>query len=193
MSEPGRSGPVVVARRTGRAASPRYPDGVTSTGLQESFRRDALVYGQRLPVNPYRALLDEVQWRAGHVAWLREELQREGYDSLTVVDHQGNRVESVWLKRYDIERRHLDRACRLAIDAGIAERYVQLAELQGQTLYSSLRSALDQTFTELGLTAADQERFASVFGAAFRSALEAESRGPTRPPTVEVPALPPSQ
>lgn len=153
------------------------------------LREQARAYGVAHRVNPYRALLEEVQWRAGHVSWIREELARLGYDGLTTLDDRGNAVESVWLKRYDAERRHLDRACRLAIDAGIAERYVQLAELQGQTLYTSLRSALEDTFTTLELDSAERERFSTAFGQAFRRALESEGRGPTKPPVVDVPAL----
>lgn len=136
-----------------------------------SFPEDAVVgaartYGKRLPVNPYTALLDEVQWRAGHVAWLRDRLQGLDPDELWVVDDRGNLRDSPTLRRYDKERELLDRACKLAIDAGIAERYVQLAELQGATLYRLLNRALD----EVGVTP-EQRR---EFGAALRRAFEAE-------------------
>jgi hypothetical protein len=155
---------------------------LTDAALQGSAR----VYGSRLQVNPYRALLEEVQWRAGHVAWLRDELAERGYAGLTQLNADGEELPSIWLKRYDEERRHLDRACKLAIDAGIAERYVQLAELQGQVLHRALRSALETSAKELGWTPDETQAFAASFGGAFRRALEAEST-----PAVAAPALPP--
>lgn len=136
-----------------------------------SFPIDAVVgaaktYGRKLAVNPYTALLDEVQWRAGHVAWVRDRLQGMDPDELWVTDDRGNLRDSPTLKRYDKERELLDRACKLAIDAGIAERYVQLAELQGATLYRLLNRALD----EVGVTAQQRQ----LFGAALRRAFELE-------------------
>lgn len=159
--------------------------GPVTDVTQADLTRTARIYGSRLAVNPYRALLEEVQWRAGHVAWLRDELDRRGYDGLVQLNVDGEELPSIWLKRYDEERRHLDRACKLAIDAGIAERYVQLAELQGQVLHRALRGALEATATELAWGPDELERFAGVFGAAFRRALEAESQ-----PRVLAPALP---
>lgn len=146
------------------------------TDLAPSFPRDALVgaartYGARLAVNPYTGLLDEVQWRAGHVAWLRDRLQGLAPDELWVVDDRGQLRDSPTLRRYDKERELFDRACKLAIEAGIAERYVQLAELQGATLHRLLTRTLD----ELEATARDlPPDLRQRFGAALRRAFEAE-------------------
>lgn len=136
-----------------------------------SFPQDAVVgaartYGAKLAVNPYTALLDEVQWRAGHVAWLRDRLQGMAPEDLWVLDDRGNVRDSHTLRRYDKERELLDRACKLAIDAGVAERYVQLAELQGAALHRLLTRALD----EVGVSAEQRQ----AFGAALRHAFEAE-------------------
>jgi hypothetical protein len=126
----------------------------------------ARTYGAKLPINPYTGLLDEVQWRAGHVAWLRDRLQGLSPDELWVTDDRGNLRDSPTLRRYDKERELFDRACKLAIDAGIAERYVQLAELQGATLYRLLHRALDEVGADAELRRA--------FGAALRRAFELE-------------------
>lgn len=135
------------------------------------FPEDAVVanaktYGRKLHVNPYTALLDEVQWRAGHVAWLRDRLQGMTPEELWVLDDRGNLRDAPTLRRYDKERELLDRSCKLAIDAGIAERYVQLAELQGATLYRLLNRALD----EVGVSVEQRQRF----GVALRRAFELE-------------------
>lgn len=110
---------------------------------REGLRREAKTYGRKLGVNPYSALLEEVKWRAGHVESLRTEIQNQpNFESLLVWDHNGNQREGPLLKRYDSERDRLDRACKLAIDSGIAERYVVLAELHGRVLFEVLREAL---------------------------------------------------
>lgn len=151
------------------------------TDLDLRFPRDAVIaaaktYGERLRVNPYTALLEEVQWRAGHVAAIRERLGQGQWDDLFVTDADGVEHASGLLKRYDQERLHLDRACKLAIDAGIAERYVQLAELQGATLHRVLSRALDAATREAGITGQALEAFRRAFGPALRLAFEQEAR-----------------
>lgn len=121
-----------------------------------------MTYGTRQRVNPYTALLNEVQHRAGHVAWLREQVQTTlqtntvgDQDSMFVIDDHGVHRDNPLLKRYDRERDRLDRACKMAIDAGIAERYVQLAELQGQTLFR----VMEAVHLKIGLTMEQKAAF----------------------------------
>lgn len=110
---------------------------------REGLRQQAKTYGRKLGVNPYSALLEEVKWRAGHVESLRLEIQaKESFEALLVWDHNGNQRDGPLLRRYDQERDRLDRVCKLAIDSGIAERYVVLAELHGRVLFEVLREAL---------------------------------------------------
>jgi hypothetical protein len=49
---------------------------------------------------------------------------------------------SVWLKMYQIERRHLVDVCRTAIACGIAERHVRLAEEQGKMIAGVISGVL---------------------------------------------------
>lgn len=117
---------------------------------RDRLRRDAVVYGARLDVNPYTVLLEEVQWRAGHVEWLRSKIQElESADQLFGPNRHGELVPVPLVQRYDKERFMLDRAVKLAIDAGIAERYVRLAELHGQVLHQVLQVALNDPLVEL--------------------------------------------
>lgn len=140
---------------------------------REIARAEARAYGAKLQVNPYSALLNEVQWRAGHVEYLRNLIQSQaGVDGmgLFVFDSFGNQVDSPVLRRYDKERDKLDRVCKLAIDAGIAERYVQLAELHGQALFGVLQTAFNDP--AVGLT--DEQR--AAMGPALRRALAAQEQ-----------------
>lgn len=157
----------------GPAESRRCYDRSMSNTELESIRQevktDARVYSTKKMVNPYTALLDEVQWRAGHVAALRDQLGMfTDLNQLVHEDEHGVQHESVMLKRYDKEREFLDRVCKLAISAGIAERYVQLAELQGQTLFR----VMGRAFEAMGLTPAQRQ----AFGPALRDALAAEQK-----------------
>lgn len=112
-------------------------------------------YGERQRINPYTALLTEVQYRAGHTAWIRDQITATlTLDTMFEFTENG-RVDHPLLRRYDRERDRFDRVCKLAIDAGIAERYVQLAELQGETLLRVLEYAM----TQAGITPEQKMKF----------------------------------
>ena len=113
--------------------------------------------GGRRDITPTEALLDEVQWTAGHVAWLRarvQELDSDGGSELTWGMVREKRdfdkhetVEaaqpSVWYQLYAAERDRLTRVCAEALRAGVEERRVQLAEHQGSLLASAITRILD--------------------------------------------------
>ncbi|MGW5477701.1 hypothetical protein [Streptomyces sp. NPDC004008] len=142
-------------------------------------RARALVetYGRRVETTATEALLDEVQWTAGHVAWLRERVQEiEGAPSGADSEHplvwgktkekMGGQdfgtteeaVPNVWLRLYQQERDHLVKVCSAAIKAGIEERRIQLAEQQGALVAQAIRAILG----DLQLTAEQQARVPEV-------------------------------
>jgi hypothetical protein len=125
---------------------------LTPTNLiEEAQLNEARLYSRQIKVNPYTALLDEVQWRAGHVASIREVLSNQDQTELFTETAFGNQEYSILLKRYDTERRFLDNACKLAIQAGVSEKYVRLAELQGQLIFQVLRTALEDPTVGLSI------------------------------------------
>lgn len=124
-------------------------------------------YGQKIDINPVEALLEEIRWTAGHVAWLRERVQELEQQQLTWgrttevdkgsgefpgVDTTQAAVPNVWLDLYQRERKHLVDVCKAAIGAGIEERRVRLAEQQGDMIVVVLQGIL----AELMLTADQQ-------------------------------------
>jgi hypothetical protein len=122
-------------------------------------------YGLPVDIAPTDALLEEVRWTAGHVAWLRTRVAELEADSLvwgtTKSDHQGATeaaAVNVWLDLYQRERRHLLDVCRAAIGAGIEERRVKLAESMGALLASVIRAILD----DLDLTPEQQAQVPEV-------------------------------
>ncbi|MEU5477444.1 hypothetical protein [Streptomyces mirabilis] len=145
---------------------------------EEKARSLVETYGRKIETTATEALLEEVQWTAGHVAWLRARVQE-----IETVEDAGSDAENglvwgttrrksggedrgvteeaapnVWLRLYQTERTHLVKVCSEAIRAGIEERRVQLAEQQGQLVAQAIRAILG----DLGLTAEQQARVPEV-------------------------------
>lgn len=133
----------------------------------QEARKAVATYGLPLDVSPTEALLDEVRYTAGHVAWLREKVREIEDANLTWgvteqaektatefpgVDTIYSAKPNVWLELYYRERKHLVDVTKAAISAGIEERRVRLAEQQGALVAQVIRSIL----SDLNLTA-DQE------------------------------------
>lgn len=136
-------------------------------------RREMETYGLPLDVSPGDALLDEVRYTAGHVAWLRERIRElEDRDLVWGVTEETDQQASefpgvnttrgakpnVWVELYMRERKHLVDAAKAAIAAGIEERKVRLAEQQGALVAMVIRGIL----ADLELTPGQKERVSEV-------------------------------
>ena len=152
------------------------PSGVVAgqRALAEKvLRASVTAYGLPDDIDPGTALLDEVKRTAGHVRWLQEKIQSLDPDNLirgtrSVKRTVGQSVEgpvdvtatevgpliSVWLELYLRERKHLAAVCKSALDAGIAERQIQLAEQAGERAGQWLQASL----SVLGLSDVDLRR-----------------------------------
>ncbi|MFE2832173.1 hypothetical protein ACFXI6_14165 [Streptomyces mirabilis] len=146
---------------------------------EEKARALVQTYGRKIETTATAALLDEVQWTAGHVAWLRERVQeietaaavagtdtehpliwgvtreKEGGEDRGITSEA---APNVWLKLYQAERSHLVKVCESALRAGIEERMVRLAESQGAKVAEAVRGILG----DLQLTAEQQARVAEI-------------------------------
>lgn len=124
----------------------------------ETARRAVTTYGLPREVTPDVALLEEVHRTAGHVAWLAEIVAAIEQEDLVWgkteevdknatefggVDTTYKAIPNIWLTLYQQERKHLAAVAKAALDAGIAERQVKLAEQQGQLLAKAIRCVLD--------------------------------------------------
>jgi hypothetical protein len=145
--------------------------------IEEKARRLVDTYGLKVETTATEALLEEVQWTAGHVAWLRQRVQEIETDASagdsesplvwgktrrkTGGEDWGETEEaapSIWLKLYQQERTHLVKVCTEAIRAGIEERRVRLAEQQGSLVAQAIKAILD----DLHLNSEQQARIAEV-------------------------------
>jgi hypothetical protein len=139
----------------------------------QGARKAVETYGLPVDVSPSDALLDEVRYTAGHVAWLRGKVRElEDADLVWGVteesDQQATEFPGVnttraakpnaWLELYYRERKHLVDVTKAAIGAGIEERRVRLAEQQGALVASVIRGIL----ADLELSPGQRERVAEV-------------------------------
>ena len=114
-------------------------------------------YGRPVDTTPTEALLEEVRWTAGHVQWLRERVRELEQQAVTWgmtetvektagewpgTDTTHAAAPNVWVDLYARERRHLLDVCKAAIQAGVEERRVRLAEQQGSLLAEVIRKIL---------------------------------------------------
>lgn len=96
-----------------------------------------------------------------------------------------------WLYLYREERGHLARTAKMAIDAGVAQRLVSLAEDQGRILSSAIRAVLQA----LDLTSEQMSRVPVVVPAILRAVANDQPLPDVRAlltPTDATPALPAS-
>jgi hypothetical protein len=157
---PARAGQKVCGMHGGKA--PRALKAAKDRIVEEKARQLVATYGRKIETTATEALLEEVQWTAGHVAWLRERVQEveggaaasDGENPLvwgktrrkTGGEDWGETEEAapnIWLKLYQQERNHLVKVCSEAIKAGIEERRVRLAEQQGALVAQAIRAILD--------------------------------------------------
>lgn len=155
------------------------PDHKNAAKL-EIARRAVATYGLPREVTPDVALLEEVHRTAGHVAWLAEIVAEIEHEDLVWgkteeaeknatefggVDTTYKAVPNIWLVLYQQERKHLATVAKAAIDAGIAERQVRIAEQQGQMLAKVINRVLDA----LDLTGEQKARVPEVVPQILRS------------------------
>lgn len=111
-------------------------------------------------IDPGTALLEEVRRCSGAVKWLRTRIHGlaptdlvwgvkstklvegghgdddSGMSILTTEEAAG---VNLWWQLYQQERKHLVAVCKAALDAGVQERQVRLAEQQGELLAQGLQ------------------------------------------------------
>jgi hypothetical protein len=126
--------------------------------IAEALARKAVeTYGLPRDISPTDALLEEVRYSAGHVAWLRirvseleaadlvwgvtEEVDK-GATEFAGVDTTHAATANMWLELYHRERKHLLDLVKTAISVGIEERRVRLAVAQGSLMNDVIRRIL---------------------------------------------------
>lgn len=97
-------------------------------------------YGVPIEIGPEEALLKEVGYAAGHVAWIEE---RIGLLWPMDVTKAITEVQQQWLTLLHDERKMLAKHSKMALDAGVAERKVRLAEQTTALFVGALNRILE--------------------------------------------------
>jgi DNA-binding TFAR19-related protein (PDSD5 family) len=138
------------------------------SAADRAVRKAVATYGAPRDITPAAALVEEVRYAAGHVAWLRGKVAELEPEALTWgvseiahksatefggTDTTERAALNVWLEAYHRERRYLLDVSKAALAAGVEERLVQLAEAQGMAVVT----VLARVFDRLQLTDAQRE------------------------------------
>lgn len=144
----------------------RIHGGLTAAGKKAAARQagreiiQSVKFGGDLHitnVTAEQALIEEVRRSTAMVRWLEERIGTWNYDDsegaamgglpkmvgetyrggMTITDQQA------WMIVYREERAHAAKVAKMAIDAGIAERMVRIAEDQGIMLGTAIKAVLD--------------------------------------------------
>jgi hypothetical protein len=122
----------------------RLHGGSTPTHQRSAVKREAsqrlAALGSPIAIDPHVALILEVHRTSGHVQFIASQI--EGVDDLASHDAR------VLVEMYQRERSHLVRAAKAAMDAGVLEAEIRLAERQGQLIAQTILGILGA----LGLT-----------------------------------------
>ena len=109
-------------------------------------------FGEAYEVDPATALLGVLHLSAGHLNFVRAELAE--------VEDKRSLEGQVLLRLWDEERDRIARISKMALDAGVAERQVRIAEMWGEQLANLLRAVFGDE--RLALTAAQRSRLPDV-------------------------------
>jgi hypothetical protein len=139
-----------------RGATICHKHGGSARHIKEAARRRVeaqvaeravVTYGLPREIDPTQALLEELYRTAGHVGYLGALVADLQEGDLKQLDAEGKfEKASVWVEMYWKERGHFAKVAKLAIDAGIEERRVKMAEAQGEQLSQVIRDVLGDVF-----------------------------------------------
>lgn len=164
----------------------RYHGGSTRNHGIAAAREMAMermrTYGGPIEIDPHEALLQEVKRSAGHVKWLGDLIGKfESHEDLKQYSHAATNRDTketiftwerpaVWVQMYQDERQHLAKVCKMALDAGVAEKQVQIAETQGQIMAAGIQLLLEG----LGLTKQQWQKAPGLVRRAFTEVMEVQ-------------------
>jgi hypothetical protein len=148
----------------------RFHGGSTPNGRKHAAKLQAAELALEYDLEPHDALLWSVRLAAGEVKFFTGEVAALEEDAL-VVEHERQRVGdlaftetssraelSIWIRARQDALERLAKYAKMAIDAGVAERHVRVAERYGELLAELVGGIL----RDLDLTGAQQERAPAI-------------------------------
>lgn len=121
----------------------KWHGGNTEAGKISAARKAGQLlvkYVDPFEIDPTTALLQELYRTAGHVRYLDQQIA--SWELKT--DEEIPPEQAQWMRVHMVERMHMAKVAKTALDAGVAEREIRLAEQQGERLASAIERILDQ-------------------------------------------------
>lgn len=125
--------------------------GSTANGEKSAAKEAATIMGEMLDVEPHEALLTCVRIAAGEVAYCSTQIG--DLEKATESTMFGEKL-NVWIEVRQGAVAQLAKYSKMALDAGVAERQIQLAERYGEMLATLISGILG----DLGLSKPQQEK-----------------------------------
>jgi hypothetical protein len=116
-------------------------------------------FGEPVEVGPAEALLGVLHLSAGHLVWVREEL--------TAMEDKRTHEAQVLLRIWNEERDRITRISKAALDVGVAQQQIAIAERYGEQLATLLRAIFFDG--DLSLTDAQRALLPDVSGGTWGS------------------------
>jgi hypothetical protein len=116
--------------------------GGASKAVEEAWHMALEMAREDPTVSPWEALLRGVSRAVARSQWVDTQL-REAVKATDGGDPIESRNVQRWLKESRLERALMGRTAQAAIQAGVAERLVRNAEMEGRMLAAALDQALD--------------------------------------------------
>src|SRR3954452_12077728 len=143
----------------------RRHGGNTPNGRRYAYQLEAIAQvprmGGEVDVEPTDALLYCVRREAGRQAWLRTMLEIETADDAEIAE-PNTRVAG--FARLEVEAtERLARFSKMALDAGVAERRIRMAERQAQALAHAFTTALDASAMGSRMSAQDRAELVRLY------------------------------
>lgn len=121
--------------------------GGCAPGVVQKYEREAAMADMRfmgvpIDVEPTDALLMAVRTAAGHLAYLTAKVSTVADDDVLESPNGRDQSLHVWgrLQQDAVDR--LARVSKMALDAGVAERWVSLAQRAGEQIVGALEAAM---------------------------------------------------
>lgn len=113
----------------------------------------AHAYADELDVSPWQALLSQVRLLAGQVSWLQHRVRIAEAESGAEAIKPGGSAWH-WVALLEARGERLAKVSKMAISAGVAERFVRQLELEGEMMLTAALHALDS----IGVAGEERDR-----------------------------------
>lgn len=135
----------------------KFHGGATKSHRQHAANEAARVMGEEMEIEPHEALLQTVRIAAGEVSYCTAQIETLEKENAVKRGEFGEYFD-IWIGARQGALERLAKFSKMAIDAGVAERQVRVAERFGDTIAALIAGI----FEDLALTAKQKKAAPAV-------------------------------